>query len=106
MGPQLHGGATAIAAGVFTTLLSTALYYRSRWLRARNALDALRDAPPRVDLPGESLQHAVDAIAIEVERVSESQRFMAKLLAQRDEAFPQTVQERRARQLRDPTPVP
>lgn len=32
----------------------------------------------------EQLQHAVDAIAIEVERLSEGQRFTTKLLAESD----------------------
>jgi hypothetical protein len=39
---------------------------------------------PRVDDPRlEQLQQSVDAIAIEVERIAEAQRFTAKLLAER-----------------------
>jgi hypothetical protein len=39
---------------------------------------------PRVDDPRlEHLQQSVDAIAIEVERIAEAQRFTAKLLAER-----------------------
>ena len=34
----------------------------------------------------ERLEHAVDAIAVEVERISEAQRFTTKLLAERTEA--------------------
>jgi hypothetical protein len=36
----------------------------------------------------ERLEHAVDAIAIEVERISESQRFVAKVLAERPASAP------------------
>lgn len=106
MGPQLRGEAIALAASVFTTLAGTTLYYRSRWLRAREALDALRGRQPRVDDTGESLRQAVDAIAIEVERVSESQRFIAKLLANRADAVSQATPQRNPRRLRDTTPVP
>lgn len=41
-------------------------------------------APPRMaDDRLDRLEHAIDAIAIEVERISESQRFMARLTAER-----------------------
>jgi hypothetical protein len=49
----------------------------------------LRGAPQPAPLPSdltmrlERMEHAVDAIAIEVERVSEGQRFVTKVLAQR-----------------------
>lgn len=33
----------------------------------------------------EQLQHSVDAIAVEVERIAEAQRFSAKLLAERSD---------------------
>jgi hypothetical protein len=42
-------------------------------------------------LEGDRLQHleqAVDAIAVEVERISEAQRFSARLLAERKEVTP------------------
>ena len=37
----------------------------------------------------EHLQHSIDAIAVEVERIAEAQRFSAKLLAER--AAPETL---------------
>lgn len=42
------------------------------------------DIAPRLD----RLEHAIDAIAIEVERVSEGQRFVTKILAERPAAVP------------------
>lgn len=46
----------------------------------------VQEAPPRPDISDERLQRletAVDAIAIEIERISEAQRFTTKLLAER-----------------------
>lgn len=46
-------------------------------------------APQRLDLPPETnarlerMEQAIDAIAVEVERISEGQRFTTKLLAER-----------------------
>ena len=56
------------------------------WLAARRdtAARMLREAPSDDRLA--RLEQAVDAIAIEVERMSEGQRFVAKLLAERKEA--------------------
>ena len=36
----------------------------------------------------EQLQHSIDAIAVEVERIAEAQRFTAKLLSDRAERLP------------------
>jgi hypothetical protein len=47
------------------------------------------DATPRTVIPSdvsarlERMEHAIDSIAIEVERISEGQRFTTKLLAER-----------------------
>lgn len=55
---------------------------RLLWKRASNP------APKKVDVQAEErmrrLEAGVDAIAIEVERISEGQRFMTKLLAERE----------------------
>lgn len=105
MGPPMGFLLLLLGAGASVTFLGTTLYYRSRWLRARDLLDALRDRQPRT--PGdESLQRSVDAIAIEVERVSESQRFIAKLLADRVGQPLRETPDRTGRKLREPTPVP
>jgi len=43
----------------------------------------------------ERMEHAIDAIAIEVERISEGQRFTTKLLSEREShALPANFQER------------
>jgi hypothetical protein len=43
-------------------------------------------SPPPQDDRLEHLQQSVDAIAVEVERIAEAQRFTARLLAERTEA--------------------
>ena len=58
--------------------------YMMWWLAAR----AQRQNMPTAQLPDarlEQLQQSVDAIALEVERISESQRFAVKLKADRSE---------------------
>jgi len=55
---------------------------------------AQRGADPRPKLEDDRLQRleeAIDAIAIEVERISEAQRFQTKLLAQRTEGAEQKL---------------
>lgn len=72
--------ATCVFLG--TTVLGVVAWVRAREraLRAEAKLDAVlgaaRDGPSQ-------LQAAVDAIAIEVERVSEGQRFVTNLLSDR-----------------------
>ena len=57
----------------------------SRWIWKRSSAPAPRPAP--IDSAAqqrlEHLQQAVDTIAIEVERISEGQRFVTRLLSQR-----------------------
>ena len=48
----------------------------------------------------EHLQQSVDAIAIEVERIAEAQRFSAKLLAERAEDVPDSERGARIEELR------
>ena len=70
-----------MAFGAFFALLGVAIVYAFRRFRRRRA------SPPAVNLQTESLQrlerleHGMDAIAIEIERVSEGQRFVTKLLS-------------------------
>jgi hypothetical protein len=45
--------------------------------------DALPRANPETDERLERIEQAVDAMAVEVERISEGQRFVTKLLAER-----------------------
>jgi len=51
----------------------------------RNVPDALAALQPVEDQRLQRLEQAVDAIALEVERISESQRFISKLLADRSQ---------------------
>ena len=71
------------SAGLFTTTL----IFVGLWIRARErALRAGFQAPKQVDTPSTDIQylmHAVDSIAIEVERISEGQRFTTQVLAER-----------------------
>lgn len=50
--------------------------------------------PPEVAGRLERMEQALDSIAIEVERISEAQRFTTKLLAERNKAVPASVPER------------
>ena len=72
--------------------LGVAVSLVSAWLGAqlgarRTVRRALRDAgvplAPVVEARFERLSQAVDAVALEVERIAEAQRFVAKLLAER-----------------------
>ena len=51
--------------------------------------------PPDVSARLERMEQAIDSIAIEVERISEGQRFTTKLLAERNNESSSGVPERR-----------
>lgn len=75
----------AIAAAGFVLTLAFAIplaiaWARMLWRRTSRAQQPAADAPSSERL--ERIEQAVDAIAIEVERISESQRFQTKLLAE------------------------
>ena len=59
------------------------IVYAIRSWAARGRAKALGELPKGVDQRLERIEQAVDAIAIEVERISEGQRFTTKLLADR-----------------------
>ena len=70
-------------------LFTTTLIFSVLWLRARErALRLTLTSSRSHEAPAEMehLVHAVDAIAVEVERISEAQRFTAQVLAERTEA--------------------
>jgi hypothetical protein len=71
------------------TLSATTLIFAALWLRARERLLRLTlTSKPNREAPAgeiEHLVHAVDAIAVEVERISEAQRFTAQVLAEKIE---------------------
>ena len=62
------------------------LYERRKWERRELARVGLGDTPAPEDARMTRLEHAVDAIAVELERVGEGQRFVTKLLADRGRA--------------------
>lgn len=62
-----------------------------RWERQ----DSVTKIPSDVTARLERMEHAIDAIAVEVERISEGQRFTTKLLSEREgHAIPANFQER------------
>jgi hypothetical protein len=83
-GAMVTGGDIALAAIIFGTM-SSVLYPLvrafARRLENRGAAPALpsREVEERLD----RIERAVESIAVEVERVSEGQRFVTKLLADR-----------------------
>jgi len=69
-------------------LFATTMGFAIAWVRARDrALRARIDALSGVVDPARGtaqLERAIDAIALEVERISEGQRFTTRLLAERE----------------------
>ena len=74
-------GEVAIVAIVFGTSAATILSLAKMRMRAKDQRTQLSD--PGVDDRLYRIEQAVDAMAIEIERMAESQRFTAKLLADR-----------------------
>ena len=77
-------------------LLTTTVAFATLWLRARerwlrDSLDRARRVEPSAEV--QHLVHAVDSIAVEVERISEGQRFTTQILA--DRVLSDTPQQKR-----------
>ena len=53
------------------------------WLGRRRAAALPRDVVQRIDIRLSEMQQSIDAVAVEIERISEGQRFTTKLLAER-----------------------
>jgi hypothetical protein len=68
-------------------LFGTTLTFLALWIRARErAIRAAVDGRRHVEHDAPDMEHlvnAVDAIAVEVERISEAQRFTTKVLVER-----------------------
>jgi hypothetical protein len=84
-GLNMNSGDVTAVMVVFTIFVLTPIAItvaRLLWKRANNP------PPPKIDAQAEErmrrLEAGVDAIAIEVERISEGQRFVTKLLAERE----------------------
>ena len=72
----------AVVAGVIASFIASMAVI---WVGTRLALQRTkpRELAPINDERFDRLEQAVDAIAIEIERMSEAQRFTAKLLSER-----------------------
>lgn len=75
--PDMFAGMAFIVTLVFLIPLSIALARRLGRGGLKPAPTALAEIAPRLD----RLEQAIDSIAIEVERISEGQRFVTKILA-------------------------
>lgn len=80
-------GAVTISTAFFVTVAAIAIFtplvraiVRRSDARIQSGGDAARFIQPQI----EQLQTSIDAMAVELERVSEAQRFQSKLLAERD----------------------
>ena len=67
------------AMGCFTGIVTTWIKYRAKRVVSADLTARLGEISDRMA----KLDNAVDAMAVEVERISEGQRFVTKLLAER-----------------------
>lgn len=78
------GADVAMAAVILGSISGTIITVAKTFANRANVRDQLRlGASPEADARLQRLEQAIDAIAVEVERMSESQRFTAKVLAER-----------------------
>ncbi len=78
------GADVAMAAVILGSISGTIITVVKTFANRANTRDQLRSgSSPENDLRLQRLEQAIDAIAVEVERMSESQRFTAKVLAER-----------------------
>ena len=85
---MVEPGEVVIALGAFTAaaisikvIASAVLRYEE--IKLRHANPAMVGQSAATDARLERMEQAVDAIAIEIERISEGQRFTTKLLSER-----------------------
>ena len=79
------------AAVIVTTVLTTAVTTTTlalAWMRRRPLHPATKPEDPRLEEKIDQVQQSLEAIALEVERISEAQRFTAKLLSERAGPLP------------------
>ena len=74
-----------------TALIASNVALAVALVRARRRIRQMEEGHSSLQTGGsERLEQAVEAIAIEVERISEGQRFTTKLLAERRDATPES----------------
>ena len=84
MGPEVLVPLGAFA--MITTVITSVLRYRER-MRAADR-ESFSPANGDTSLRLERIEQAIEAMAVEVERVSEGQRFVTKLLSERAKEAP------------------
>ena len=86
-----------------TALIASNVALAFALVRARKRIRQLEQGHASLQPGGsERLEQAVEAIAIEVERISEGQRFTTKLLSERHEATPEDESRRAPGQIVTP----
>ncbi|MBI3791675.1 MAG: hypothetical protein HY275_12470 [Gemmatimonadetes bacterium] len=85
-------GAVVISVAFFVCTAATIIFFPlaralARKMDRANALPARAGQDPDAAQRLQRIEHAVDSIALEVERISEGQRFTTKLLAERPESI-------------------
>ncbi|HEX5973240.1 MAG TPA: hypothetical protein VFY85_15000 [Gemmatimonadaceae bacterium] len=86
MGEARHAGLHVVLAAI--GLYLTSVLVARRRLDGAPPLSAAGTAPPELSSRLTHLEQSLDAIAVEVERVGEGQRFMARLFSERREKEP------------------
>ena len=71
----------ALSGQICGTLLIISLI--AAFVTRKRAVPPASDALQRLDARISEIQHSIDAVAVEVERISEGQRFTTKLLTER-----------------------
>ena len=94
---MIGGGDVAMAAVILGITSGTLISLARIFTRRLETRDKARAMPSNVDERLLRIEQAVDAIAIEVERMSESQRFTSKVLAERLPPAALTAGEERGR---------
>ena len=88
MGPEM--ASIIVPLGGMTMIVALALGIPLvRWFTRRaDARSATPQIPGDVTARLERIEHAIDAMAVEVERIAEGQRFTTKLLSERNASSP------------------
>ncbi|HEY1952786.1 MAG TPA: hypothetical protein VGG76_08260 [Gemmatimonadaceae bacterium] len=88
MDPEVANfGIVAVIIVVMVAALSRVTISLVRGLARKSPASELPNAR-QMEQRFDQLQQSVDAIAVEVERIAEAQRFSAKLLAEKNESIP------------------
>lgn len=79
--------ARVIIAGLIVSGIVIGLMAQA-WVKIRTSRNSWGEATPGIEKRLERMEQAIESVAVEVERISEAQRFTAKLLADRAEQAP------------------